>query len=189
LHVTIAENDLDQILALQLTVAWAGEGHCQPPRLGWWRTDIVDPMGGGDLLARLLPKTHLWASLEAARAAALTVDRAARANMADPERLRTLFYMGFELDEQLAERVAALKGGGVPPAEQLSLPLSLEGSFSAEELGAVLRRSAGGEHTVVPGGRQMKGAMPEDRLTAVQTLAAGLVPFTDSYPMPFFRLH
>jgi len=46
---------LDTVLALQLTVAWAGEGLSEPPRLGWWQTDLVDELGGGDLLARLLP--------------------------------------------------------------------------------------------------------------------------------------
>ncbi|WP_395830945.1 hypothetical protein [Archangium violaceum] len=40
---------LDTILALQLTVAWAGEGRCEPARLGWWQTDLVDEAGGGDL--------------------------------------------------------------------------------------------------------------------------------------------
>ena len=62
---------LDEILALQITVAWAGEGTCAPPRLGWWRTDLVDPAGGGDLLARLLPNTHAWAVFEAVRCAAI----------------------------------------------------------------------------------------------------------------------
>ena len=38
---------LDEILALQLTVAWAGEAAGEPPRLGWWKTDLVDKEGGG----------------------------------------------------------------------------------------------------------------------------------------------
>jgi hypothetical protein len=67
----ILDTALDEILALQITAAWAGEGACVPPRLGWWRTDLVDPAGGGDLLARLLPKTHAWASIEAVREAAI----------------------------------------------------------------------------------------------------------------------
>jgi hypothetical protein len=33
---------LGVILALQFTIAWAGEGRCVPPRLGWWQTDLVD---------------------------------------------------------------------------------------------------------------------------------------------------
>jgi len=73
---------LDEILALQLTIAWAGEGLCQPKRLDWWRTDLIDDAGGGDLFARLLPRTKAWASLEAARIAAARADRAAREQMA-----------------------------------------------------------------------------------------------------------
>ena len=38
---------LDAILAIQLTVAWAGEARCDPKRLAWWDTDLVDPEGGG----------------------------------------------------------------------------------------------------------------------------------------------
>lgn len=45
----------DFILALQFTVAWAGEGRSQPKRLGWWDTDLIDEAGGGDFLARLTP--------------------------------------------------------------------------------------------------------------------------------------
>jgi len=63
----LTEAALDEILALQFLVAWAGEGRCKPKRLGWWDTDLVDPDGGGDLLARLAPRTHAWAALEAVR--------------------------------------------------------------------------------------------------------------------------
>ena len=68
---------IDKILTLQIMVAWAGEGGCEPKRLDWWRTDLIDEYGGGDLLQRLLPKTHLWASLEAVRLATIQVDSAA----------------------------------------------------------------------------------------------------------------
>ena len=43
---------LDKILALQIMVAWAGEGACEPKRLDWWRTDLIDEYGGGDLFTR-----------------------------------------------------------------------------------------------------------------------------------------
>jgi len=99
----------DHILALQFLVGWAGEGHCEPSRLGWWRTDAVDEMGGGDFFRRLAPRTHAWASLEAARRAAMLADRKARRLMADPDGVRTLFFWGFDLDEQLTERIRDLK--------------------------------------------------------------------------------
>ena len=71
----ISSSTLDTILALQMTIAWAGEGLCEPKRLDWWRTDLIDEAGGGDLLKRLLPKTHQWAALEAVRSAAIQIDR------------------------------------------------------------------------------------------------------------------
>src|SRR5437588_5119616 len=105
---TLADTTLDAILATQLTVAWAGEGRCAPRRLGWWDTDLIDEAWGGDLLARLLPRTHAWASLEAARRS----DAKARGKMANPDKMRTLFFLGFELDEQVSDRLAALKREG-----------------------------------------------------------------------------
>lgn len=91
----ISDETLDAILALQLTVAWAGEGRCTPRRLGWWDTDLIDEAGGGDLLARLLPKTHAWASLEAVREAARRTDAKARGRMADPDKMRSLHFLRF----------------------------------------------------------------------------------------------
>lgn len=38
---------LDAVLAVQLTVAWAGEGRCEPKRLGWWDTDVLDAESQG----------------------------------------------------------------------------------------------------------------------------------------------
>ncbi len=93
--VHITQDALDTILALQLTVAWAGEGLSDPKRLDWWRTDLVDELGGGDLFARLLPKPHRWASLEAVRKVAIQVDRETRLGMAKPDQVRTLFFWGF----------------------------------------------------------------------------------------------
>ena len=44
--IALTQHALDAILALQLTVAWAGEGLADPKRLEWWRTDLVDELGG-----------------------------------------------------------------------------------------------------------------------------------------------
>ncbi len=43
MHPGVSAAELDEVLALQVTIAWAGEGLWSPPRLGWWRTDLVDP--------------------------------------------------------------------------------------------------------------------------------------------------
>jgi len=186
----ISTAQLDCILALQLTVAWAGEGACEPPRLGWWRTDLIDPDGGGDLLARLLPKTHAWASLETVREAACRVDAAARARMANPDKLRTLFFFGFAIDERLDERLRALKQLGASPGEALPIAFVPDSFFTPDKLPKLLDLGGvSGAHTVVPPiGRQVKGPLPEDPLQLAQNLAAALVPFPDAYPMPFYAV-
>ncbi len=185
----IGINDLDNILALQLTVAWAGEGECEPKRLGWWRTDLVDPEGGGYLFRELFPETHLWASLEAVRRAAVRRDREARAHMAEPDRVRTLFFWGFRLDEKIEERLAALKQQGQPPAETLSLFFEPESTFRRDALEENLRNECAEVKTrVVPGGRQIVGEIPESPAEQARQLAAALLPFPGEYPAPFFQL-
>lgn len=178
---------LDSILAIQLTVAWAGEGRCSPRRLGWWDTDLVSPDGGGDLFARLLPQTHLWASLEAVREAARRADAKARSKMANPDSMRTIFFLGFELDEQLADRLAAHKRSGQKPSDALPLPLPLDDAFSKDKITSALH---GGDvpFATVPNGRQLKGTKPVAPDAFVKRLAAALVPLGDQYPLPFFAL-
>jgi hypothetical protein len=180
---------LDAVLTLQLLIAWAGEGLADPPRLDWWRTDLVDELGGGDLLARLLPRTHRWASLEAVRLAARQVDREARLGMAQPDQIRTLFFWGFAIDEQLGERLAFHKRSGEAPLEILPFPVSLDEAFARPMLEEALR-IPGHEipYKVVPGGRELTGAVPEAAEQRAQYLAAALLPLADTYPMPFVRL-
>lgn len=182
---------IDAILAFQLTVAWAGESRESTGRLGWWNTDLVDATGGGDLLARLLPRTHAWASLEGAREAARRVDEQARRALADPDRARTIFFLGFDLDEALRERLAELKRTGGLPAEALAFPLDLTAPFSTESLRVALAlpgANGAPDHEVVPGGRRLKGAMPADPALAVRSLAAALAPFPERYPAPLYRV-
>lgn len=179
---------LDAILALQLAVAWAGEARDTTGRLGWWPTDLTDPTGGGDFMARLLPRTHAWASLEAVREAARRVDEQARRGLADPDHLRTLYFLGFDLDERLAERLADHKRGAATPADALPLPLRLA-DFDKDAFAAALRGAGKGHsYDVVPGGRQLKGEPPVEPDKLVRDLASALVPLPDRYPMPFYRV-
>ncbi len=180
---------LDSILALQLTIAWAGEGACEPPRLGWWATDLVDEAGGGDLLRRLLPRTHAWAGLEAAREAARRTDEKARRAQASPDDLRTLFFFGFEVDERLAERLGDLKRAGRPPSEALPLPVALDAAFSPDGVATALAvPGAKPRVQIVPGGRQLLGARPAAPDLMARDLAAALLPLGTQYPLPFYRL-
>jgi hypothetical protein len=183
---------LDEILALQLSVGWAGEGRCEPRRLGWWDTDVVDRMGGGNLMERVCPRTFAWAGLECARAAALLVDGRRRKRTADADRIRTLFALGAEIDEQIEDRLRALKQAGAPPIEVLPFALAPGVQFDSVAAAAAL---AGGRSPEtlkkVPGiGRQLRGMPPGDPLEAARRLAAALVPWDDAdgYPMPFFQV-
>jgi hypothetical protein len=178
--------DLDSILSLQLTVAWAGEALADPPRLGWWRTDVIDADGGGDLFTRLLPRTHAWASMQAAREAARRVDERARKRSATPDAILTLFHFGFELDELLAERLAQHKRER-SETSALSLPdttapfdrAALERSLSA--LGPAPRYEG------APEGRCLSGAPPDPPARA-SLLARALLPLVPEYPAPHFRM-
>lgn len=179
-------SDLDAILALQMTVSWAGESLCIPPRLGWWRTDLIDEIGGGDLFQRLFPKTHLWASLEAVRKVAIQQDRLARMRMVSADQVRTLFFWGYEIDERLRQRVYELKMLEKPPVEVLPFRVSLYMPFSLAEFERVIAHSRKIEFEVVPSGRAIAGVMPEDLELRAQILAAALLPLGDSYSMPFY---
>ena len=119
-------------------------GALQAASARWWETDLIDEAGGGDFLARLLPQTHKWAALEAVREAARRTDAKACAKMADPDKMRTLFFLGFEVDEQLGDRFAAGKRSGLFPADALPLPLPLTAEvLEGQARGGVPRRRRG----------------------------------------------
>jgi len=128
----LAPAALDAILALQLTVAWAGEAAGDPPRLGWWKTDLVDREGGGDLFARLVPRTAAWASLGLVRAAARRHDDAARAKLGGRDDLWTLFHFGFTIDEQLGDRLAHHRVHEHVPSEVFGDRLLVGAPWSAQ---------------------------------------------------------
>lgn len=179
---------LDRILALQFTIAWAGEGRSEPRRLSWWDTDLVDEAGGGDFFARLVPRTHAWAALEAVREAARRVDAKTRAKLADPDGVRSLFFLGFDLDEQLGDRLNAWKRLENSSPASLPLPLDVTAPFSKDKLVVALTSTGKENYTVTPVGRQLAGPMPEDPAVVVQKLASALVPLVDHYPLPFYAL-
>jgi len=137
-------------------------------------------------MERLLPRTYLWAALEAAREAARRTDEKARVRMGTPDKLRSLFFLGFAVDEALADRFASLKGQGRPPVEVLRIGLVQE-KFARDALEGLLRRKDI-KVTVVPGGRQLKGLVPSDLGDLVRDLAGALVPLVDEYPLPFFKV-
>ncbi|MFP4600330.1 MAG: BREX-6 system BrxE protein [Persicimonas sp.] len=179
---------LDDILATQILVAWAGEGRCEPSRLDWWSTDLVDEFGGGDFFRRLLPRTHRWAALEAVREAARRQDAKIRSQAADPDKQRSLFHLGHEVDRQLDERLAAHKTEAGEPSEAMPLLRLLDDEFDRDQLAATLREAGKVKFEETPGGRRVPGDMPDDLREAARTLGAALVPFADRYPQPHYHL-
>ena len=191
---TIAtSSELDFALTAQIAVAWAGEGG-EEPRLSWWQTDLVSEFGGEDLLRRLLPKTYPWAMLQAAREAARRKDAELRSKASDPDQLVTLYRFGFELDEQIEERLQVHKKSGQPPLEALSGlvevlgPSSLHETWERAQFEQWVEAHGPVQSDAVPTGRLLKGAPPTGLDRAVQQLVAALAPLGDGYPLPHFRV-
>ena len=187
LAVTMADRltaeQLDDILALQLSVAWAGESAGKPPRLAWWQTDLIDPEGGGDLFTRLLPRTGAWAGFELARLAARRVEAAALARIARRDECWTLFHLGFAVDEALADRLAYHRRHQHVPAEVFGKRLLAAGAWSADAFAAHLAGVEAPKVEVTPGGRLVH-AKPASAAEAVPLLGAALLPLVKEYPLP-----
>jgi hypothetical protein len=209
----LSPEHLDAILALQLTVAWAGESAGEPARLGWWKSDLVDPEGGGDLMARLAPKTARWASLGLVREAAREVDRSLRTKAARGDRLWTLFHFGFEIDEQLDDRLAYHRQHQTPPDLLLQKIIAaredfLEGGraesegsegrggterfivgkpFSSQSLERWLSELGSPKVETTPTGRKLD-ARPGSPVEAAQALAAALRPLGATYALPYIEV-
>ncbi len=188
MQLTVDPKALDEILALQFLVGWAGEGRCEPKRLGWWDTDMVDEAGGGDLFRRLMPVTHQWASLEAAREAGRRTDSKSRLLTAKPDNLRTLFFLGFEQDEKLIDRLRTLKRtDGATPKDLLS-PMALGGEFAKDQLSSALSKNGKIAFETTPTGRHIKGKAPAKAEEMVRQLAGALVPVGAQYAMAYYVL-
>lgn len=185
-------NALDEILTWQLLVAWAGEGNGELQRLGWWRTDLIDEAGGGDFFRGLLPKTWQWAAFEAAREAAILQDKSSRRQLAQGDRMNTLFFWGFEIDEQLSDRLLTHKQSQRAIEETLIFPLPLSAAFDSNAFEKVLAAVEPPGYQVVPGGRELKAAAGSQSVAECAArshlLAAALLPLSKRYPMPFYRL-
>lgn len=174
----VSASTLDSVLTLQCLVAWAGEAS----RLGWWATNLIDPDAGLDLLHRLAPRTAPMAGWQLVRAAAIAVDAERRTTQAERDRMITLFHLGVDLDEALADRLHELKQSGTPLTD---LPAS-DAPF--DRAGFAARLSALGAVETEPraSGRRIKSDLPVGPDVRARRLAAALVPFPDHYPLPFF---
>ncbi len=180
--------DVDFALAAQLTVAWAGEAG-EDRRLGWWRSDLVSEFGGEDLFRRLLPNTFPWAILQGAREAARRRDAELRRQSDDPDRIVTLFALGFDLDERLDERLQALKRAGAPPHTALPglADVSAITPWRPDTFRAWVASHGSADLTPSSLGRLLKGPPPSGLRPLVSALVAALAPVPDAYPLPHFR--
>jgi hypothetical protein len=181
--VSVAE--IDFALGVQLVVAWAGEAG-EERRLGWWRSDLVSEFGGEDLFRRLLPSTWQWAVLQGARETARRRDKEMRVQGHDPDRIVSLFFFGFELDEQIEERLQELKRSGQTPREALPSLVMLEQGWDQARFYEWVAGLGPAATTATPVGRQLKGTMPSGFEQQVRQLVAGLAPAAESYPLPYF---
>jgi hypothetical protein len=188
MRAALPDQDLDQILSLQLALAWAGEAAGgESRRLGWWRTDLIDEEGGGDLWGRLLPRTRRWAGLDAARRAARLTDEKLRKPLARSDAMRTLFHFGFELDEALDERLAQHKLDAHPPAHVLPLLAALASPFEeASFRSRIAASSVDASFKIVPGGRKLKAAAGEAVPSVARRLAFALLEAPPkAYPVAY----
>lgn len=189
-EVVLPNSVLDAVLASQITVAWAGEGSGDMPRLGWWNSDLTDRDSGGDFFERSAPATARWAQLDAVRRAATIVDqRIRRAHMAAHDQVRTIYHLGYAVDEALNERLRILKQAGEDPSTVLNFPFNLDGEFDhgafdrfVDSLGNVPRPK------IAPVGRELPGRPPEGLEQMMRHLVAALRPLPGEYPMPFYRV-
>lgn len=188
-HESSSAAQIDRLLTAQLIIAWAGEqGDADERRLGWWRTDLISEFGGQDLFERLLPQTWQWAMFQAVREAARRHDERLRSQDHNPDRLLTLFNLGFEIDERTEERLQQLKRSGNPPEACLpDLKSMLDGQWSVQAFSDWVTRHGKEDFTVVPAGRRLKGRVPESLDDAVSRLIAAHAPVDNGYPLPHFR--
>lgn len=189
----IPGSTLDFVLDVQLAVAWAGEGLKSEKRLGWWASMFAFEFGGEALFADLLPNTHRWAVLRAAREAARRKDAELRAKADDPDRLVSLFRLGFALDEALEERFAD-RVHGDPRREHTSKALAglIDAEFSPASFthfleGVLAQLETRADFTASPSGRRLSGEPPTDARLLVAKLAGALLPLGDAYPLPHFK--
>ena len=180
-------SEVDSALTAQIVVGWAGETGEQK-RLGWWRSDLISTFGGRDLFRRLLPSTGDWAVLQSAREAARRKDVELRRQDHNPDRVVSLFSLGFELDERIDERLQDLKRSGRMPQEALpGLLGSIELVWNRGRFVDWVQSHGEVDTTVTSIGRRIKGDRPAGLDQAVRLLVAALAPLADAYPLPHFK--
>lgn len=186
----ILASELDLLLASQVAVAWAGENGMggDERRLGWWRSDLVSEYGGQDLFKRLLPHTWRWGMLQGVREVARRRDAQLRGQDHDPDRIVSLYRLGFEIDERVEQRWQDLKRSGKSPLEALpALRELLDEPWDSDRFGDWIQGHGEANFVKTPIGCRLRGAEPPSLDATVRSLVAGLWPLADEYPLPHYR--
>jgi len=183
----LSDETLDELLTLQFAVAWAGESGDDQPRLRWWKTDMVSKYGGQALFAQLTPRTAEWAALESVREAARRADQAARSRAADPDQLTSLFRLGYDVDEQLSDRIRAHKQSGIAPDKALPKLGKLIQQWDPAAFEVFLQQVEASNTVNEPAGRRLTKAPPENTAETARRLARALLPLSEHYPCPHYR--
>lgn len=186
-------SELDYALTAQLVVAWAGEAgnRGEDPascRLGWWPSHLMSQDGGGFVFGKLTPFTASWAVLQAVREVARRADALLRTQEHDPDRILSLYSLGFEIDERLDERMQDLKRSGRSPEEALpGLAEFTRGEWNRDYFATWAGSLGEVDYATVPSGRRIKSGQPPSLEQTIGTLLAALVPLAATYPMPHYR--
>lgn len=138
------------------------------------------------MLARLLPRTHQWAGLSLARRAAGRVDALGRQHLAAPDRVRTLFHLGFEIDEQLCDQVARYRRQEAQAREVLFDRFAIGYPWSLDAFTAYLQRLPAVKIKETAAGRRIT-TKAKSAVEQVRLLAAALLPLKAQYPLPYFE--
>lgn len=182
----IPQSAVDLALTAQFVVGWAGESG-EEPRLRWWPSDLASEFGGRDLFRRLLPSTWEWAVLQGVREAARRSEAELRRQDHDPDRIVSLFHLGFEFDEVIDERLLQLKRTGRPPAEVLPGLSIVNEPWNPSAFLDWVDGHGTVQTTPAPIGRWLREELPLGLDGQVRRLIAGLAPLADRYPLPHFR--
>jgi len=179
-------SDIDLALSAQIVVAWAGESG-EDKHLGWWRSDLISEFGGEDLLRRLLPSTWPWAVLQGARETARRKDAELRQQDHNPDRIVSLFNLGFDLNERIEDRFQELKRSGGDPQEALPGLAIIAGGWDHARFSDWVEGHGHADASATPIGRRIKGQPPAGLDQRVRKLVAALASAPDSYPLPHFK--
>ena len=125
---------------------------------------------------------------QAVREAARRQDAKLRAADHNPDRLLSLFSLGFEVEERTDERLQDFKRSGRSPQECLpELKAIIDAGWSRDAFEKWVSKHGKADYTSQPAGRRLKGKLPESLGEATSRLIAALAPIDEAYRMPHFR--